>query len=645
MPNQHLGSILTVLLAAAGVLIPCCLVLQLAAQPLFRRAGAVSGVGLNLSFAGFLVLLPALFTTWRLSYLSPAPLPWSQLAAAATLCFWSLASVFLIGRSAKSESLIFIFSLVAPWLGLLILMSVWLPGFQSDRLWSTLTLLNLAGLALSGIGIFYLGRKASRLPHSSPKLLGFSLIAFLMVIAAFLAPQIDLPERTAQSPPGPIQHVFLIVVDTLRADSLSVYNPDKDTPSFARLASDSIVFERAISPSPWTKPSMVSIMTGLPPTVHGVYRTRNRAIDELPMLAEHMRDAGYRTSVLGINEMISDPRQGLFQGFDDVNFFPWVPANRSVGESALARILPRYFRDWSDTQQLTDLAIDWVQTHANQPFFYWLHYFDPHLPYAPPRAMLKARQRPRGMGWVQENMVGIRIGRFAPRLEQREWLKALYDAEVKLVDQHLGRFLSELDRLGIYDDSLIVLTSDHGEEFWEHGGFEHGHSLYQELLWVPLFVKLPHSENRGRVSHRVTTQQIAPTVLDACRITPSIRIPGSVSLFEGLVQDETQNSTPIFSTGTLYYEEKISVIFGDTKYISSPMSKREELYDLGQDPGERSSLVSESPAKLEQARTILSKHRSDAKQLRATLYLILKSGVHKLHPDTIKRLKALGYVQ
>ncbi len=602
-------------------------------------------VGLNLSFAGFLVLLPALITTWRLSYFSPEPLPWTQFAAAATLCSWALASVFLTVQWVKSARVNFVFSFVAPWFGLAALMAVWLPGFQSAEARSALTMANLAGLALLGAGLCYLGREASKLPYSSGKLIGFSTIAFLLLVAAPLTLQIGSPEGPVQNQAGPIRHVFLIVIDTLRADSLSVYNPARDTPSFARLAADSMVFERAISSAPWTKPSIVSIMTGLPPTVHGVLRTHSRAIDELPMLAEYMRDAGYRTSALGMNIMISNPAQGFFQGFDEVNFFPRVPAHRSVGESVLAEVAPRRFGEWSDTQQLTDYAVDWVQTHANQPFFYWLHYFDPHLPYEPPRALLEARKRPRGMGWKQEDMVGIRVGEFTPTLEERAWLRTLYEAEVQLVDQHLGRFLSELHRLGVYDDALIVLTSDHGEEFWEHNGFEHGHTLYDELLWVPLLVKLPHSANRGRVRRQVSTRRIAPTILDACEIIPSIRIPDSPSLLEAPAQDATEDPAPIFSTGMLYYEEKISVIFGNTKYISSLMSKREELYDLVQDPGELSSIVTENPAKLDQARTILADHRSDAKQLRRELYIRVTSKKLKLHPDTIKRLKALGYVE
>ena len=174
-----------------------------------------------------------------------------------------------------------------------------------------------------------------------------------------------------------------------------------------------------------------------------------------------------------------------------------------------------------------------------------------------------------------------------------------------------------IDRLGLYRDSLIVLTSDHGEEFWEHGGLGHGHSLHDELLWVPLMIKLPGLAARGQISSLVDTTSLTPTLLELCGIPyrPDGFSAGSlVSLWsEGR---EPYRAQPIVSTGLLYFGDRESIIFQDMKYMRTLTGDREELYDLVQDPAEKISLVRALPEKVREAKRLLANHHRKSGELR-----------------------------
>ena len=202
-----------------------------------------------------------------------------------------------------------------------------------------------------------------------------------------------------------------------------------------------------------------------------------------------------------------------------------------------------------------------------------------------------------------------------------------------------------LDRLGLYRDSLIVLTSDHGEEFWEHGGLGHGHSLHDELLWVPLIIKLPGLAARGQITSLVETTSLTPTLLELCGIPyrPDGVSAGSlVSLWsEGR---EPYRAQPIVSTGLLYFEDRESIIFQDMKYMRTLTGDREELYDLVQDPAEKISLVRALPEKVREAKRLLANHHRKSGELRRR-YRIGDAEEVQLDEETRERLRSLGTIQ
>jgi arylsulfatase A-like enzyme len=445
--------------------------------------------------------------------------------------------------------------------------------------------------------------------------------------------------------PYPIKQVILVSVDTLRADALSAYNPNGfATPGTDRLARDGVVFERPISAAPWTVAALASIMTGVSPTVHTVTEIKSRLPDNVVTLAERMRDAGYHTGAMVLNDLLR-PESNLPQGFEEYAFLTEPSYGDSFGARLLQAALPSAFPStWPTTAEITEQALQWFERNRDNSFFYWLHYYDPHAPYTPPVEYMQGLKAPQGMTmefWEQRSVLG---GRVVPSQTGRVWVRALYDGEVRYVDDYIGKLIDGLKRLGIYDDALIVFTSDHGEEFWEHGAHGHGNSQYNELLWVPLIFKLPGMISTGRVSQTVGTQSIMPTVLDLIGIGFDRDRLSSPTLLPLLIAGRGEyEEQPVVSTAQVLFDKKDAVTRHDVKYIRSELSGEEEIFDLNRDPGERQPLGAPPAAVLEQVRNTLAEHRQASNSLRAH-FQITDTETAGLDEDTRNRLKALGYL-
>ena len=468
-----------------------------------------------------------------------------------------------------------------------------------------------------------------------------------------------VPSKTDNERASPVPRVVLVTIDTLRQDYLSAYNPVAvPTPNMDALARDGVLFESAFSTSPWTKPAMASILTGLPVEVHGVTDPTSSLAQELPTLAEHMLKAGYRTAAIVRNPFLG-PKASFSQGFMEYEMMGKTSHNLDVssfgasflGAASLLASLPKVSgyqieeRAQIWTPLITERAREWIEENHGDNFFLWIHYLDPHIPYAPPSGYRQEGRAPERVDQQLPSLDRIRQGNFVPSLEEREWIKELYAGEVRFVDHGLGRVLDLLKRLDIYDTSLVILTSDHGEEFWEHGGFEHGHSLYNELLRVPLIIKLPKgfSSARQRVAHAVSTQDLMATILDLCDISYDLAPLPSHSLVPLWGSSIVESREPLFSAGLLYYEDQTSVIFDQFKYVRFLISGREHLYNLEADPAEQKELGKQYEGVLETGRSLLARHQAQASELR-TLFGLSGSENVELDDDTIRSLKALGYI-
>lgn len=448
-------------------------------------------------------------------------------------------------------------------------------------------------------------------------------------------PDAELPAaRSGALPPGAPRHVVLIVVDTLRASAIGAFGgPAGATPNIDALAADSHAFHAARSASPWTLPSMVSLMTGESPETHRVLREDIRVPRKLPTLAEQLSRAGYATAAF-VRNMVLLPHSGMHRGFHEYYVNTPLARPASVGARLFSTLLGPAGDRMETDAELAERTCQWLDARAKDPFFVWLQLYDPHIPYAPPREFLGGKQPPARMDTSFEQADQVREGVLRLEPQQREWVRTLYDAEVRASDAAVGRVLDQLRALGLYDDALIVFTSDHGEEFFEHGLIEHGHALYDEVLRVPLLVKLPRQSERVDVRHSVANWEIAPWLLARCGLAPADAGAGLL--------DETRRDPPGIVRGMLFYGERSAVLFDRWKYVVHHDDGREELYDLERDPGERAPLQDE--AALTQGRALLARLRAEAEQRRGELGL---EGDERagLSSDLTRGLQELGYVK
>ena len=503
--------------------------------------------------------------------------------------------------------------------------------------------LSLAGFLAIGAPVVFLTR--AKLGKAFG--LALALVAWLVVLPHIPSPA-PAHENPSKSAPS-IKSVVLIVVDTLCADALGPEECDTaSTPNMCSLANDSIVFRDAISPASWTIPAMASIMTGVSPDFHGVGGPMPECA--FPTLASFLRQSDYHTQAVIGNGILSNadkPRSKtdgeiFSDGFIDYNAYS---ANR-LGESLAARfweIIDPDFITGGNTEAVTRLAMDSLDANAENPFFLWWLLYDPHTPYAPPKEFRDRISSPQP-GQIYFHDERVRTGERMVPPEQRVWIQELYQAEIRFVDRAVGDFLQKMRSLGIYDDSLIIFTSDHGEEFWEHEKWGHGHSVYDELLRVPLLIKLPGSAVTGTIESTVPTQALLPTILDLCGI-PYDPQPGWLPSLAPLCRRDADDRypEPIVSSNALYWEEQAAVFLEGRKLIWRRHSDREEFYDCRVDPLEQVSILAQNREQARDLKDILQRRLQLAKQIRKERGI--DDDVFGWDEETLKRLKGMGYLK
>ncbi len=310
--------------------------------------------------------------------------------------------------------------------------------------------------------------------------------------------------QAAPRTPSAQPHIIFIVVDALRPDHMSAYGYDRPTTPAVqqRLAGEGVRFEEATTASSWTYPSNAAMLTGrMPSRLHVDWSDHSSAVagDER-MLAEYLHEAGYQTAGF-VDNFYLESRFGMAQGFDHYE--------RSQGDEQAAALNELAF-NWLDSS--------WAGPQGEQPLFLFMYYYDPHTWYDPPPPY-DTLYDPTYTGTltadVYQHGQAVIAGDIVPTERDVFHLKALYDGEITYWDEHLGRLFDRLDAEGILDNSLIVLTSDHGQMFGEHGKWVHRNSLYEEVLRVPLLVRFPGVLPAGEViTTPVVTADLTPTILD-----------------------------------------------------------------------------------------------------------------------------------
>ena len=413
--------------------------------------------------------------------------------------------------------------------------------------------------------------------------------------------------RVPEPPPPRPEHVLVVTIDTLRADRLGCYGGvEIATPNMDRLAREGAMAIEATVPAPITRPSHVSIFTGLDPAQHGIRDNISRALaPDVPTLAQAFKAAGFATAGF-VSSIVLSAQSGLGRGFDDFSD-AFDLGSDARDEGRFLDILEK-----RGDVAVGD-AIAWLERHAQTRSFAWVHLYDPHAPYEPPEP-------------------------YASRYAARP-----YDGEVAWTDELVGRLDEALARLGIRDRTLVALTSDHGEALGEHGELVHGYFLYQATLRVPLLLRGPGIKAGARIPVVARSIDLFPTLVDLAGVPApkSAYAPAGRSLAAAARGAASPlDEAPAFAeslTPRLHYgwSDLRSVRDGRWKFIRAP---RPELYDLARDPGERRNLVDEEPARARALGAALDRHlREEERAPERTA----QGG--DAPAELVEKLSALGY--
>jgi len=438
-------------------------------------------------------------------------------------------------------------------------------------------------------------------------------------------------------------HVVVISLDTTRADHFGFYgNESVATPNLDRLAAESIVLDDFMTVAPTTLASHASLFTGNYPQTHGTPRNGFVVHEDNVTMAEIFSGHGFVTAGVAGSYAISS-RFRIDQGFDyyDESF------DRMAGEDGR-------FQNERNAEAVTDAVIDHLdRIGVPQHLFLFAHYFDPHAPYAAPEPY-DTMYDPRGAeglpGWYE--LARDCSGRGGEKTPEAERMALQYASEISYMDHHVGRLLDDLRARGILDSAVVIVTSDHGENFWEHlACFDHGWSVFQTTMRSVGIVRLPGGEGGGRRIERLAASvDILPTLLEAVGIDPVGETDGSpIDLADG----SRAGSGPRFGQATKPWEQVETdprwtnmlkarfVREGRFKLVQVPYAQQEQLYDLDSDPNEQTDLLvrgsREVAERAEEMRRKLEEWAASARPLPAEF--------DEEHRDeTIERLRALGYL-
>jgi len=406
------------------------------------------------------------------------------------------------------------------------------------------------------------------------------------------------------------RNVILITIDNVRADHFSFYGYDTHTaPNLEKLAEESLVFDNAISQSSWTLPAHASIFSGVYPYQHGAQQFQTPMNHNNVLLSEVLHSNGYATAAI-VSHLYVRPMYGFGWGFDSFD------RSNDKGERHVS------------SRSVTDLAIQWLKT-ASTPSFLWLHYFDPHtdfiyhegtgFPYAD---NVSSNTILDYACWNVYPCCPTNDDRGLPYLtSEKDRAISLHDGETFYTDYHIGRLIDFLSENGTLDDTILIIVSDHGESFGEHDFFGHDNLLYDDLIHVPLLIRIPGAQPQ-RFDQVVETRNLMPTLLDLLLIDKP----------KGLGPNILKPEDNIYACSEVHNENphrRTAITDGKWKLVYTLTKCEYELYDLEADPGENNDLAQQKP-------DIVEKYR---KELFERMAIVEHTGA------TFERLRSLGYLR
>ncbi len=426
------------------------------------------------------------------------------------------------------------------------------------------------------------------------------------------------------------RNVILISLDTLRADYLGLYGHERDTsPQLDRFARSSFVFDRALASSPNTPPSHASIMTSLYPGRHGFTGNGDRLSAKFPTLAVELRRAGFRTGAF-VDGGYLEARFGFDRGFEIYN----------DAAGGIARI-------WQRAQR-------WLEAADERPFFLFLHCYDIHAPYLPPppfRDMFHTQPYRGDFVPTVDNLKAVFLKELELASDDMEHIRARYDEGIRYTDAKLGRILAYLGESGLFEETLIVITADHGEEFGEHGSVLHWQLYYSPNLWVPLVIRVPgNGRTDVTIAEPVQLIDLAPTILELVGVAPLEGAQGrslagalrhGASAWQHAVHSALARwagATPAYAWWPDPHQLPLrSVVSGQYQLIFNETRVGQELlFDVVADPLAQSDVAAQHPA-------LVAEMRETAVEVMRDNRTAPPERPQELGPQMREALKALGY--
>ncbi|MBX3245624.1 MAG: sulfatase [Myxococcales bacterium] len=445
----------------------------------------------------------------------------------------------------------------------------------------------------------------------------------------WLRPAVVEPASAREAARRPVRNVLLVLVDTLRADKLAPYDPETRvrTPGLVAFTQQASTFLHAHTQENWTKPSVATLLSSLMPWEHNTTQHESVVPTSVKLLPELLRAQGFHTGAFIANGYVSD-RFGFGRGWDSYRNYI-REGRRTRGELVAADVL-----EWLDRRP------------TDKPFFLYVHTIDPHVPYRPPAEHLGLYGDTSYRGPVDFSrdatlLENIKLGRIRLAPRDRAHLEALYDGEITYTDVHFRGILDGLERRGLADDTLVVLTSDHGEEFWDHGSVGHGHSVWEELLHVPLFVRLP-GEPARRLTDSVGLVDVMPTILEALGLERPAELSGR-SFLPALRGEAGDAPQPTVSG---FMDHWRTVNAGRWKLIVRPGHPL-RLYDLANDPRETTDVAEQHPHLATWLRGELGLALDETRGAGASAPRPRprhRAATTEIDPETAAQLRALGYL-
>jgi arylsulfatase A-like enzyme len=515
--------------------------------------------------------------------------------------------------------------------------------------WPVLGLILAAAAALA-LTLFLVGPRLfttrfGRLFHALPAL---ALVA-LLTIAGGVAARLLVPSAPSLASPATLPvtlaerpNLLLVMVDTLRADSLACYGGPVAAPAMCSLAQQQGSAFEGFSHASWTKPATATLLTSLLPSSHGATSKTAVLPSEVELVSEVLKKQGYVTGGIVSNINLAESF-GFNQGYDEYLYLGpdyLMGAEESSSKLILYQIVRKLWFKlypghrvsdfYQDAATVNQAAFDWLERHRETRFFLFLHYMDPHDPY---------------FAHPYDGTAVARVESEDPDPERAQAMRRLYEGEIEWLDGHVAQLLERLRDLGLYEDTVILLTSDHGEEFQEHGGWWHGKTLYEEQIHVPLLVKwarsagAPSPRARDRLARLI---DVAPTLIAQAGATAPDPMQGNDLSLDP--NDRTARDLLLFAEEDHEGNVLRALRTLDWKLIEANQGNPRglapvELFAIADDPGENRDLLERHP---EVAQRLLE--QVEAERRFAERLAVESEETARLSREECEKLRVLGYV-